>query len=160
MKTKLSSKYSWFVGNILTGLLGITVFLSPAHAVSVLAGCLGTEFCTMTELLAGGSITIDDKKFDTWTFSGSNSDGDLLSSDLISVKPLGEGETSQGLLFTGPGLASNETYDFSMNYNVSTIDGLETLHGYTFNMAFPGVSGNADGFAATEVVNTVLVEMK
>jgi hypothetical protein len=157
MKTKLSSKSSWFAGNILTGLLGIAVSLSPAHAVSVLAGCSGTGFCTMTELLAGGSITIDNKKFDTWTFSGTatapNGDNHPLSSDLISVKPLGEGETSQGLLFTGPGLASNETYDFAMKYDVSTLDSSETLHGYAFSIGFPGVSGNADGFAATEVVN-------
>jgi hypothetical protein len=162
MKTIHNGKYSSLMGAILSGLLGVASFLSPAHAISVLNGCASAEFCTMSELENGGSITIDNKKFDSWTFNGDSES--VFTSDSITVKPLegGVADSAQGLLFAGPGFESKSVdngpdptvFDFfGMNYDVSDINGLETLNNYTFSIALFGVSGAVSGGTATEVVN-------
>ncbi len=141
----------WMTGIIMTALLATTVSPLPAHALEILTGCGGGDFgadCSLAELVAGGSIQIDNSLFDDWSFSGNG-----LSSNSISVTPIGEGTSNPGpgIRLAAPGISSDA--DFSLNYDVSTIDFSITLDDYTLDMAVGQIVGNASGFAAMEVVD-------
>jgi len=144
---------------VILSLIVLFVFTSQhASAVTILSGCAGGDFgdkCSLTELNAGGSIQINDILFDNWNvsvFSGSLS--------LISVTAIGDGsyDPGPGLLFEGPGVASNSSIGFEMNYDVSTIDGKPKLTGYELKLDFVQRIGTANGFAAMEITDNVLLD--
>ena len=142
----------WMAAILMAGLLATTVSPWTASASVMLAGCEGGDFgadCSIAELIAGGSIQIDNSLFDAWNYSGNG-----ISADAISVAPLGEGtmDPGPGVRLTMPGV-SNDSVDFELNYDVSTSDSTMTLHDYTVDIAFGQIIGAAGGFAAMEVVD-------
>lgn len=134
------------------------VTLKSASAVTTLTGCTGGDFgddCSLAELKASGSIQVDDIVFDNWDVNVVQG-----SLSLISVVAIDDGslEPGPGLLFTGPGAASNESVGFEMNYDVSTADGTQQLTGYEVKIEFVDRLGTATGFAAMEVTDNVLLD--
>jgi hypothetical protein len=57
----MNTQARWCAAATLLGTLALTPV--AANAVVVTAGCADATFCAMDELIAGGSITIDDKRF-------------------------------------------------------------------------------------------------
>jgi len=124
-----------------------------AHAQVVLTGCDGGDFgdeCSVAELVAGGSIQIDNSSFDGWTYSENG-----IPATSISATPLGEGTSNPGpgIRFSAPGVGADASVDFELNYDASTVDSSRTLEGYTFDIALGQITGAAGAFAATEVVD-------
>lgn len=145
--------------NLIPIFIVLLVFMSQrASAVPIFSGCAGGDFgsgCSLAELNAGGSIQIGDILFDNW-------DVDLVAGSLklIAVNAIGGGSQSPGpgLLFGGPGVVSNGSIGFEMNYDVSTIGGTPILTGYELTMGFIQRVGTAGGFTAMEITDNVLVD--
>lgn len=140
-------------GILLAGWLAAMAWPLVAQAQVVLTGCAGGDFgddCSVAELVAGGSIQIDNSLFDGWSYS---ENGILATS--ISATPLGEGtsDPGPGIRLSAPGVGADASVDFELNYDASTVDSSLTLEGYTFDIALGQITGAAGAFAATEVVD-------
>jgi hypothetical protein len=143
----------WRTVVVLAAWLAATLSPGPARALVTLTGCTGGDFgddCSVAELVAGGSIQIDNTVFDGWSYSGNG-----ITEDTLLVEPLGEGtmDPGPGLRLTGPGVGSDTSVDFALNYDASTGDATRTLEGYTFEISLGQITGAAGAFAATEVVD-------
>ncbi len=145
--------------NILYFLIIFFAFtMQHASAAVTLSGCTGGDFgddCSLAELHAGGSIQINDLLFDNWSVSVNAG-----SLNLISVTAIDDGsvEPGPGLFFKGPGAVVNESIGFEMNYDVSTIGATPKLTGYEVTIGFMDRLGTANGFAAMEVTDNVLLD--
>lgn len=132
--------------------------IKPAVAVSTLTGCSGGDFgadCSLAELNAGGTIQIDNVLFDNWVVNVAQG-----SLNLVRVTAIGESSIAigPGILLEGPAVLTNETIGFEMNYNVSTVGGSLKFTGYQMTMGFGQLLGSANGFAALEITDNVLVD--
>ena len=90
-------------------LVGLGMSAGPGYAMVSTTGCVLTDTCTLTELFAGGSISIDDTIFRDWTLNVNNAaDGvgtAAAASDLdnILVAGLDDDPLNPGLRYAGNG---------------------------------------------------------
>ena len=108
----------------------VIVPLSSAQASVITNGCADASACTLEELFDGGSITVDDKLFDSWTFESLLASG--LSPDFsqVLVNGLDDVPFNPGISFDGGGeLAVSDTdfIDLSFSFAVSTVDGVARI---------------------------------
>ena len=127
----------------------------PAHATVVTNGCGGGSSCTLTQLFAGGSITINDVVFNSWMFDFN--DGGPVDPATVVVSGIDEVATGPssatiGLGFTAnPAISSAFTeYDFDFTVTVGSI---RTLTGASLDLnefttpsdSFVEINGNLAG---------------
>jgi len=149
----IEKRTPWRAGILLAGWLAALALPLVAHAQVVLTGCEGVDFgagCSVAELVAGGSIQIDNSLFDGWSYSENG-----IPASGISATPLGEGtsDPGPGIRLSAPGVGADASVDFELNYDASTVDSSRTLEGYTFGIDLGQITGAAGAFAATEVVD-------
>ncbi len=144
--------------NIIFPLLFAFIFFpfEKANGVTTLTGCAGGDFgaeCSLAELHGGGTIQIDGYLFDNWNVN-------VVSGSLNTIQVTAIEGPSQsprpGLLFEGPGVVSNGSVGFEMNYDVSNIGSSPGFSGYQQVMVFNQLTGTANGFAAMEVTDNIL----
>ena len=148
-----AGRTSWAVGLVAGGMLAVASPPWAARALVSLVGCAGGDFgddCSVAELVAGGSVQVDNSVFDAWTYLENG-----IPATAIRVTPLGEGTTDPGpgVRLEAPGLGADASVDFEMNYDVSTADSSASLTGYRFVVDLGQITGAAGAFAATEVVD-------
>ncbi|MDH3194914.1 MAG: hypothetical protein OEL78_01225 [Hyphomicrobiales bacterium] len=131
---------------------------SPASAVVVTSGCAGATSCTLTELFAGGTITVDDVLFDSFVFGGSAGNV-ALSSDFVTVTGVaGAGITSLDFLFD-PALAAGVVGDFLedvFDFDATVVASLRTIESATLAFDDAGIAGDAFIQVGTVIGGTVL----
>jgi hypothetical protein len=131
----------------LMGLLGLGA--GTLHATVMTSGCAdANQSCSLNELLAGGSIIIDDKRFDDWFADDfSSSPLDLGS---IEVLPLDDQPLNPGLQFDSNGEFSTVGFDLIdvfLGFTVSTLDGSARIKDNSLEInGFDFGAGNVGGF--------------
>jgi hypothetical protein len=109
--------------------LSLPLMTGLAQALVTTTGCAGGAFggdCSLAELIGGGTITVGDKRFDTWTLFENQKPADLAN---ILVTPLDDDPLNPGLRYTGNGewsLPAESGSTFQVNtfgFKVSTTDG-------------------------------------
>ncbi len=87
------------------------------HAAVSTTGCVNSDSCTLAELYAGGTITINDVAFNNWTL---NLDDGGLDETTVLVSGVDETSGSMGLnFFADPALSfSFLEYDFDFDISV------------------------------------------
>jgi hypothetical protein len=111
--------------------LGLGIGAPPAQALVTTFGCGSSVTCTLDELFGGGSIIIDDKRFDQWELFDLFFDapvGPDLS--LITVVPLDDQPLNPGLKFNGNGqlvTVDTDEIDLEFGFRVSTLDGVPRI---------------------------------
>jgi hypothetical protein len=159
--------WRYLAGSAVAGMLGLWLAAAPAEAIVVLTGCAGGDFgddCSMAELLAGGSIRVDDKLFDNWRdyaaqFTG---DGFPVDADTIRVLPIGEGTRDgigiryQSAFFFILGANETSSQDTTWTYDVSNIFGNATIVDNVMRIE-AGSADVGDGLlAAIQIAETVV----
>ena len=144
---------SWAAATVAAAMLAIAAPPPSAHALVLLTGCAGGDFgddCSVAELVAGGSIQVDNSIFDSWSYS----ENGIAATD-IRVTPLGEGSSDPGagVRIAAPGIGADASVDFELNYDVATADASVNLDGYTFVLDLGQITGAAGAFAATQAVD-------
>jgi hypothetical protein len=129
----------------------------PVQAAITTTGCGDTDFgdgCSLRELFNGGTITIGDKLFGTWTafettyLFENSTDPKLSRAANIRVTPDDSDPLNPGLRFstnTSDTLSvtgSNVRRTFEFGYTVQTIDGSPRIKDNTLSLGLPSFSGD------------------
>ncbi len=137
----------------------------PAQAAITVTGCESGDFgdgCSLRELFVGGTITIGDKLFGTWTafettfLFENSSDPKLSRAANIRVTPDDTDPLNPGLRFSTnasdtlsvTGQSARATFEFG--YTVETIDGSPRIKDNTLSLGQPLFSGNGGVVALIE----------
>lgn len=131
----------------LVGLLGLGA--ETLHATVITNGCAdANQSCSLNELVAGGSIIIDDKRFDAWfvdDFSSIPVDLGSIEALLLDDQPL-----NPGLQFDSNGEFSTVGFDLIdvfLGFTVSTLDGSARIKDNSLEInGFDFGAGNVGGF--------------
>lgn len=145
--------------------LAFLLLMRPARAdaLVILTGCADPAFCTLQELLDGGSIRIDDKLFDNFRDYSSVVGGGASPVDpsLVFVFPTGEGtEDDIGLRYqSGEFFATqNQSQDTTFQYDVSNVFGGATIEDNKLTLFSGGVEPNDSGGGRIVISETVVDE--
>jgi hypothetical protein len=149
----------------MAGMLVAAAAALPVQAAITVTGCGDTDFgegCSLRELFLGGTITIGDKLFGTWTgfettFLFENStDPKLSRAANIRVTPDDSDPLNPGLRFstnasdtlsvTGSGVRRT----FEIGYTVQTLDGSPRIKDNTLSLGMPIFSGTGGVVALLE----------
>jgi hypothetical protein len=127
---------------VLLTVIIVAVALSAGRvgATVITTGCVNPDSCTMAELLAGGTITVDDKLFRDWTLELSLG-ADL---DLITVSGLDDQPFNPGLQFSGnDGLTvvGAGEIDLAWNFTVDVLRPHRKIHDNELALVAFGFSG-------------------
>lgn len=126
----------------------LTLLTLPGHATVITSGCTSATSCTLAELYAGGTITINDVLFNHWVFNFA--DGDPLDENNIIISGIDETTSpTPGLSTVGLGVVLDPTllaefaeYDF--DFTGSIIGTTRLFTGSSLQLIGSNVSG--DGF--------------
>lgn len=107
------------------GVIGL--WCKEAQASFTTSGCASPDQCNLQELFDGGTITIEDKIFNDWSFFGGFIDK-LVPPDfsLIDVIPLDDDPLNPGLKFNANGqlsIVDEEVIEIDLGFMVTTLDG-------------------------------------
>jgi hypothetical protein len=124
----------------------------PAGALVTTTGCAGVTSCTLAELIAGGTMTVNTKLFSDFELEFLDSDGVSPNFSLIVI----EGQ-DDSFLVPGPGIK------FSGNGQLVVVgaDRLDMAIGFTVTELFPtlDIDGNSLTILSDTVVGTAFLEV-
>ncbi len=112
----------------------------------------------MTELFAGGSITVDDVLFDSFVFGGSAGNIGLSSGDVTVTGVAGTGTAGLDFLFD-PALAAGVVGDFLedvFDFDATVVASLRTIESATLAFDDAGITSDAFIQVGTVIGLTVL----
>ncbi len=109
----------------LIGLIGL--WCKEAQAVVITSGCVSPDQCNLEELFNGGTITIEDKIFNDWSFFGGFTNKPVSPDlSLIDVIPLDDDPLNPGLKFNANDQLSTVDQEFisiEFGFRLATLDG-------------------------------------
>lgn len=128
----------------------VTFSVEPGYATVITDGCsVANQSCTLSELVAGGSIVIDDKRCDDWSIRYDDSTT-AANPNLIKVTPLDDQILNPGLQFDANGefsVVGFDAIDIALGFRVSTLDGSARIKDNSLEInAFAFGANNLGGF--------------
>ena len=126
-------------------LIGAAVASGTAVAAVSTAGCAASTFCTMTELLAGGSLTAGGVTFSGFDDSLSV---DFPDTDLVTIEGIDDGDVNgPGISFgASPEFAVGASSDFFYRFDFDvSVSGAAAIDGFSMELtSFSGDDGVDD----------------
>lgn len=119
----------------------------PGHATVITSGCAETTSCTLTELFAGGSISINDVVFNSWVFNFA--DGDSVDTSSVIVSGVDEavsptpGQSTVGLSVTFNPMLSVEFVEYDFDFITSIVGSSRLLVGSGLELIESSILGDA-----------------
>ncbi len=142
---------------ILAGYIGLGLFPALSFA-TVINDCPG-GVCSLQDLFNGSTISINDKRFDSWQlFNQATSLGQLPDYSLIGVNPIDDDPLNPGLSFSTNGqmsiingLAGDFIY-FDFGYRVQTVDNVPRIKDNSQQLGSYNFSGDGGSVGIAQTV--------
>ena len=131
---------------IVVGLL--SAWPRAAHGLITTSGCAGAFSCTLTELFAGGSITVNTKRFADFELEFLDSDGVSPNFALVVVEGKDDGGLvpGNGIKFSGNGellVVGADRLDMAIGFTVTELDPTVDMHDNSLSILSDTVVGTA-----------------
>ncbi len=131
---------------IVVGLL--SAWPRAGQSVVTTFGCAGASSCTLTELFAGGTITVNDKLFADFELEFLDSDGVSPDFALVVVEGKDDGGLvpGPGIKFSGNGellVVGADRLDMAIGFSVTELDPARDIHDNSLTILSDTVVGTA-----------------
>jgi hypothetical protein len=153
---KVRSRVFRLTGIILAGFIGLGLFPAQSFA-TVINDCPG-GVCSLQDLLNGSTITINDKRFDSWQlFNQDTSFGQFPDYSRIAINPIddslnpGLSFSANGQLSITKGVAGDFIY-FDFGYRVQTVDNVPRIKDNSLQLGGYNFSGAGGSVGISQTV--------
>lgn len=139
--------------------LGAAMLLSPSSAQASVStsGCGAPSSCTLSELFAGGSLTVGTRQFSNWELHSIDPDGVMPDFSQVVVTGLDDGglDPGSGIRFSGNGelaVSDENRLDLEIIFRVTDLQPTIRMGGSELTISSDTVAGSArlaiSGFVA------------